>query len=214
LGIKSLKPWNHNRLRNVLHSGNNKPDEKWPWIFFRAGDAHALWSHKLRFVLLTMFGIAWGVGLAFVSGGPWGKGSDRASIRTWRTSVRTSSFIWSGQGAGRRRTAPGDAAATYLTHQDYLDIKKEAHAGKKTLPPLLNRGDIRAVSDFCHGQRVGDGQHSQTTTRYGFFAVRAEGRWLNQGDEDQRRKTWCVAWLPDDAQFCFPEGRLSQHLFF
>src|SRR6267154_743759 len=144
-----------------------------------------LWAHKLR-SFLTMFGIAWGVGsLLFLVG--VGEGFRSGQHKNLASIGEDVIFIWSGQVPG----VEGQHQAMrryYLTYQNYLDIKKEATL-VKDVAPIINRGDIRAVSDFA----TASGSVTGSTPNYNQirFLPQGEGRWLNQGDEDQRRSV-CV----------------------
>jgi putative ABC transport system permease protein len=72
----------------------------------------------------------------------------------------------------------------FLTYQDFLDIRKEAKLVRDA-SPLLQRGDIRAISDFA----TGSGQINGITSNFNEirYLPMGEGRWLNEGDEEQRR---------------------------
>jgi len=144
-----------------------------------------LWSHKLR-SFLTMFGIAWGVGsLLFLVG--VGEGFRSGQHKNLANIGEDVIFIWSGQVPAMDGQHQG-MRRYYLTHQDYLDIKKEATL-VKDVAPIINRGDIRAVSDFA----TASGSVTGSTPNYNQirFLPQGEGRWLNDGDEEQRRSV-CV----------------------
>src|SRR5712664_4884930 len=81
-----------------------------------------LWAHKLR-SLLTMFGIAWGVGslLLLVGLGEVFRSGNRKQFDTLGENVM---FIWS----GRAPVMQGSFTALrqyYLTHRDYQDVLRE-----------------------------------------------------------------------------------------
>ncbi|HLW54039.1 MAG TPA: ABC transporter permease [Candidatus Angelobacter sp.] len=144
-----------------------------------------LWAHKLR-SFLTMFGIAWGVGSLLMLVG-LGEGFRSGQRRNMADIGQDIIFIWGGQVpnvSGQHQ----DMRRYYLTYQDYLDIKKEATLVKDVVP-LLNRGDLRAVSEFASSSSTVTGSLPN------FADIRylplGEGRWLNDADEAQRR-TVCV----------------------
>jgi putative ABC transport system permease protein len=92
-------------------------------------------------------------------------------------------MIWGGQVPA----VPGQHQSMrryFMTYQDYLDIKKEATL-VKDVAPLINRGDLRAVSDFASSSGAVTGSTPDLANiRY---LPMGEGRWLNQADEEQRR---------------------------
>src|SRR5260370_31694890 len=96
-------------------------------------------------------------------------------------------FIWGGQ----IPAVPGQHQAMhhyFLTYKDYLDIKKEATLVKDVVP-LINRGDLRAVSHFASSSGAVTGSTPNLPNiRY---LPMGQRRWLNQADEDQRRRV-CV----------------------
>src|SRR5260370_9224594 len=76
----------------------------------------------------------------------------------------------------------------YQNKKDYLDIKNEATLVKGVVT-LINRGDLRADSDFASSSGVVTGSNPNLPNiRY---LPMGQGRWLNQADEDQRRRV-CV----------------------
>jgi putative ABC transport system permease protein len=144
-----------------------------------------LWAHKLR-SFLTMFGIAWGVGSLLMLVG-LGEGFRSGQQRNMADIGQDVIFIWGGQIPAVAGQHQG-MRQYYLTYQDYLDIKKEATLVKDVVP-IINRGDLRAVSDFASSASTVTGATPN------FASVRylplGEGRWLNDGDEAERR-TVCV----------------------
>ena len=140
-----------------------------------------LWAHKLR-SFLTMFGIAWGVGSLLLLVG-LGEGFRSGNRRQLETMGQDIIFIFPGRVpavAGQRQ----GMKQYFLTYQDYLDIRNEARL-VRNVAPVLQRGDIRAVSDFAtsNGQVIG--------TSANFNEIRylpmGLGRWLNELDDQQRR---------------------------
>src|ERR1700745_2364899 len=101
-------------------------------------------AHKLR-SFLTMFGIAWGVGSLLLLVG-LGEGFRSGQQRNMADIGQDVIFIWggpmpvvAGQHKGMRQYS--------LTYKDYLDIKREATLVRDVVP-IINRGDLRAVSEF------------------------------------------------------------------
>jgi putative ABC transport system permease protein len=140
-----------------------------------------LWAHKLR-SLLTMFGIAWGVGSLLLLVG-LGEGFRSGNKREMAQYGKDIMFIF----PGRAPAVPGsmNSARNYLlTYQDYLDIRKEApHV--RTASPVLVRQDVRAVSEFASA----NGEIAGVEPQFGEirYLPLNSGRWLNNLDETQRR---------------------------
>jgi putative ABC transport system permease protein len=140
-----------------------------------------LWAHKLR-SFLTMFGIAWGVGSLLLLIG-LGEGFRSGQRRNLETLGRDIIFLF----PGRIPAVPGQGqglAPYFLTYQDYLDIRREA-TKVRNAAPVLQRGDIRALSEFASS----NGQVTGSTPNFSEirYLPQGEGRWLNQQDEAQRR---------------------------
>src|SRR5262249_2894462 len=96
-------------------------------------------------------------------------------------------FVWGGQ----IPAIPGQHQSMrpyFLTYKDYLDVKKEATLVKDVVP-IINRGDLRAVSDFANSSMSVTGS-TPTYANIRYLPL-GEGRWLNEADEAQRR-TVCV----------------------
>src|SRR5215472_12038300 len=104
-----------------------------------------LWAHKLR-SFLTMFGIAWGVGSLLMLVG-LGEGFRSGQQKNMANIGQDVIFIWGGQIPAVEGQHQG-MRQYYLTYQDYLNIKKEATLVKEAVP-IINRGDLRSVSDFA-----------------------------------------------------------------
>lgn len=145
-----------------------------------------LWAHKLR-SFLTMFGIAWGVGSLLLLVG-LGEGFRSGNQRELDQLGKDIMFSF----PGKAPTVEGsiNSGRKYsLTYEDYRDIRAEAkHVG--TASPVLNRGDIRAVSEFAtaNGQVIGiEPQFSDIR-----YLPIDTGRWLNDMDEQQRRNVAVV----------------------
>lgn len=144
-----------------------------------------LWAHKLR-SFLTMFGIAWGVGsLLFLVG--VGEGFRSGQHKNMANIGEDVIFIWGGQVPAVQGQAQ-DMRRYFLTHKDYLDIKNEATL-VGDVAPVVGRSDIRAVSAFA----TASGFVSGSTPNFNRirYLPQGEGRWLNQGDEEQKRQV-CV----------------------
>lgn len=141
-----------------------------------------LWAHKLR-SFLTMFGIAWGVGSLLLLVG-LGEGFRSGNKREMAEFGQDIMFVF----PGRAPVVSGsmNSARQYLlTYQDYQDIRKEApHV--RNASPVLTSNDVRAVSEFAsaNGQITGvEPQFNQIR----FLPINL-GRWMNQLDEEQKRK--------------------------
>jgi putative ABC transport system permease protein len=140
----------------------------------------ALWAHKLR-SFLTMFGIAWGVGslLLLVGLGEGFRSGNRKQMDSLGENIL---FLWGGRYpaiAGNMQSGK----AYHLTYDDYLGIKAAPHV--KDASPVLLRQDIRAVSETgsYNGQVIGV-EPQFNGIRY--LPMR-QGRWLDAGDEAERR---------------------------
>ncbi len=140
-----------------------------------------LWAHKLR-SFLTMFGIAWGVGSLLLLVG-LGEGFRTGQRKQLATLGQDIIMIWS----GHVPAAPGSGTGMrqyYLTFRDYQDIAREA-THVRAAAPIINRGDIHAVSDFTNA----NGQVFGTTPNLNEirYIPIGEGRWLNDADEAEKR---------------------------
>src|SRR6185312_1970149 len=140
-----------------------------------------LWAHKLR-SFLTMFGIAWGVGSLLLLVG-LGEGYRTVNQKQLATLGQDIIMIWSGRVPAVAGSGTG-MRQYYLTFRDYQDVAREARHVRNAAP-ILNRSDIRAVSDFTNA----NGQVFGTTPNLN--QIRnipiGEGRWLNDDDETQKR---------------------------
>src|SRR5215468_8232859 len=140
-----------------------------------------LWAHKLR-SFLTMFGIAWGVGslLLLVGLGEGFRSGNRKELNSMGEDIM---FMF----PGRAPAVAGNMSSGHpykLTYQDYLDIQREA-THVRAVAPVLRRDDIREVSEFgnSNGQVIGIPPHFNNIR----YLPLAEGRWLNQADDEQKR---------------------------
>ena len=157
-----------------------------------------LWAHKLRSIL-TMFGIAWGVGslLLLVGVGEGFRSGNRKQFDSLGENVM---FIWS----GRAPVMQGSFTALrqyYLTYRDYQDILRECPS-VRAAAPAISRGDIRAVSDFfqASGQIVGVPPMFNQIR----YLPLGEGRWINDMDDSQKR---AVIIIGDEVRRTLFNGR-------
>lgn len=157
-----------------------------------------LWAHKLR-SFLTMFGIAWGVGslLLLVGLGEGFRSGQRKNLATLGTDVM---FIF----PGRIPAVEGSLqSGRYyrMTYADYEAILKDTRH-VKAISPNLNRGDIRAVSDYTSASGGVSGVAPVfNSIRYTPIAA---GRWMSDEDNSQNRR---VAVLSYDMQRTLFPGR-------
>jgi putative ABC transport system permease protein len=157
-----------------------------------------LWAHKLR-SFLTMFGIAWGVGSLLLLVG-LGEGFRSGNRKQFDSLGENVMFIW----GGRAPVVDGSFTGMrqyYLTYKDYLDIQATATEVKQCAP-VIQRGDIRAVSDFYSSS----GQISGVPPKFNQirYLPMASGRWLNEMDESQKRN---VIVLGDETRRVLFPGR-------
>jgi len=147
-----------------------------------------LWAHKLR-SFLTMFGIAWGVGSLLLLVG-LGEGFRSGQEKQLKTLGQNIMFMFPGRiPAVEGSTQSGQLY--YFTYKDYLAVREQAKF-VGALSPVLNREDIRAVSDYgsTNGQVFGvAADYNQIRT------VPIEpGRWFNPQDNAERRRVAIVGW--------------------
>jgi putative ABC transport system permease protein len=160
----------------------------------------SLWAHKLRSIL-TMFGIAWGVGSLLLLVG-LGEGFRSGNRKQFDAIGENVMFIWS----SRAPVMQGSFTALrqyYLTFRDYQDIAREC-PGVRAAAPIISRGDIRAVSDFFQSSgKINGVPASIKEIRY--LPIN-EGRWLNDMDDAQKRS---VIVLGDETRRTLFLGRPS-----
>ncbi len=141
-----------------------------------------LWAHKLR-SFLTMFGIAWGVGslLLLVGLGEGFRSGQERNLAELGTDII---FCFT----GRIPAVEGSLESGKLYHfyyDDVVAIRAQAH-NVRNISAVLNREDIRAVSDYSstNGQVFGvDVAYSQIRT-----VPLGNGRWINDGDDNDARR--------------------------
>jgi putative ABC transport system permease protein len=147
-----------------------------------------LWAHKLR-SFLTMFGIAWGVGSLLLLVG-LGEGFRSGQQKNLANLGQDIMFIF----PGRIPAVEGSLLSGrpyFFTYEDYLAIRNEAKS-LRTISPVLNREDIRAVSDYAstNGQVFGIApDYNQIRT-----VPVGTGRWFNDEDNNERRRVAVVGW--------------------
>ncbi len=147
-----------------------------------------LWAHKLR-SFLTMFGIAWGVGSLLLLVG-LGEGFRSGQNRQLKNLGQDIMFTF----PGRIPAVEGSTQSgrTYhFTYEDYLAIRSEARS-LRNLSPVLNREDIRAVSDYgsTNGQVFGVApEYNQIRN-----VPVGPGRWFNDEDNRETRRVAVVGW--------------------
>src|SRR5947207_4628898 len=147
-----------------------------------------LWAHKLR-SFLTMFGIAWGVGslLLLVGLGEGFRSGQQKNLKELGSDIL---FIF----PGRIPAVEGSqrSGRTWnFTYEDYLAIRNEAKH-LRAISPVINREDIRAVSDYgsTNGQVFGVApEYNQIRT-----VPVGIGRWLNDEDNTEHRRVAVVGW--------------------
>jgi len=147
-----------------------------------------LWAHKLR-SFLTMFGIAWGVGSLLLLVG-LGEGFRSGQNKQLANLGRDIMFTFP-------RSIPAVEGSTqsgrpyHFTYEDYLAIRNESHSLKQ-ISPVLNREDIRAVSDYgsTNGQVFGVAPlYNQIRN-----VPVGTGRWFNDEDNAETRRVAVVGW--------------------
>ncbi len=141
-----------------------------------------LWANKLR-SFLTMFGIAWGVGslLLLIGLGEGFRSGNRKQLASIGQDIM---FIF----GGRLPAVEGNVNSMRpykLTYADYEAIKSEATLVRR-ISPVLEREDIRAVSDY----NSTNGQVFGVSAPYNLIRTipMMTGRWLSDGDENENRR--------------------------
>ena len=147
-----------------------------------------LWAHKLR-SFLTMFGIAWGVGSLLLLVG-LGEGFRSGQEKQLANLGRDIMFLF----PGRIPAIEGSLQSGqkyHFTYDDYLAIRERAHT-LRSVSPVINREDIRAVSDYgsTNGQVFGvDPIYNEIRN-----VPLQTGRWMNQEDNAEVRRVAVVGW--------------------
>ncbi len=161
---------------------------------------NTLWAHKLR-SFLTMFGIAWGIGSLLLLVG-LGEGFRSGQRKEFDELGENVMFIW----GGRAPAVNGSFTSMrqyFLTYRDYQDILTECPDVAAAVP-IIQRSDIRAVSDFyqASGQILGTEPHFNIIR----YLPISEGRWLDELDNTQKRR---VIVLGDETRRQLFPGRPS-----
>src|SRR4051812_32678715 len=141
-----------------------------------------LWAHKLR-SFLTMFGIAWGVGSLLLLIG-LGEGFRSGNKKQLASIGQDIMFIF----GGRLPSVEGSVNSMRpfkLTYADYEAIKSEGNLIRR-ISPVLNREDIRAVSEY----NSTNGQVFGVSAPYNLIRTipMMTGRWLSDHDEVENRR--------------------------
>ena len=147
-----------------------------------------LWAHKLR-SFLTMFGIAWGVGSLLLLVG-LGEGFRSGQKKNMANLGQDIMFIFPGRIAGVEGSTLSGKPYNF-TYGDYVAIRDET-TSLRCISAVLNREDIRAVSDYgsTNGQVFGVApSYDQIRT-----VPIGTGRWLNEADSAQHRRVAVVGW--------------------
>jgi len=147
-----------------------------------------LWAHKLR-SFLTMFGIAWGVGSLLLLVG-LGEGFRSGQAKQLATLGQDIMFTFTGRiPAVQGSTQSG--RLYHFTYQDYLAIRDDFKF-IRIISPVLNREDIRAVSDYgsTNGQVFGVAPVYNQIRNVPI----GTGRWFNDEDNSERRRVAVVGW--------------------
>ena len=147
-----------------------------------------LWAHKLR-SFLTMFGIAWGVGslLLLVGLGEGFRSGQKKNLAELGSDIL---FVF----PGRIPAIEGSQRSGQkwnFTYGDYLAVRDQSRH-IRAISPVLNREDIRAVSDYgsTNGQVFGVApSYNQIRT----VPVNV-GRWFNEHDDSEHRRVAVVGW--------------------
>jgi putative ABC transport system permease protein len=147
-----------------------------------------LWAHKLR-SFLTMFGIAWGVGSLLLLVG-LGEGFRSGQDKNLAELGQDIMFVF----PGRVPAVAGSYQSGqpyYLTYGDYFAIRDQSRF-LRAVSPVLERDDIRAVSDYGST----GGQVFGVTPEYSQIRNTPiePGRWFNDEDNVQHRRVAVVGW--------------------
>jgi putative ABC transport system permease protein len=159
-----------------------------------------LWSHKLR-SFLTMFGIAWGVGSLLLLVG-LGEGFRSGNRRNFNEIGEDVMFVWGGRAPAMNGSFTS-MRQYYLTSRDFQDILVNC-PDVRAAAEVIQRNDVRAVSEFFQSS----GKLTGVPSNYDKirYLPLADGRWLNQLDDQQKRH---VLVLGDEARRILFPGRPS-----
>jgi putative ABC transport system permease protein len=157
-----------------------------------------LWAHKLR-SFLTMFGIAWGVGSLLLLVG-LGEGFRSGNRKEFDEIGENVLFIFGGRAPAMNGSFTS-LRQYYLTYKDYRDIVAECPDVGAAVP-VIDRDDIRAVSDFFQtsGRLMGvPAEYNRVR-----YTPIQNGRWIDALDDTQKRS---VVVLGDEARKVLFSGR-------
>ncbi len=147
-----------------------------------------LWAHKLR-SFLTMFGIAWGVGSLLLLVG-LGEGFRSGQQKNLANLGQDIMFTFPGRIPAVEGSLQSGRAYNF-TYQDYLAIRGQTKF-LRALSPVLNREDIRTVSEYgsTNGQVFG------VAPEYNHIrnVPVNPGRWFNDEDNTEHRRVAVVGW--------------------
>jgi putative ABC transport system permease protein len=136
-----------------------------------------------------MFGIAWGVGSLLLLVG-LGEGFRSGQDKQLRNLGQDIMFTFPGRIPGVEGSTQS-GRVYHFTYADYEAVRNEART-LKYLSPVLNREDIRAVSDYgsTNGQVFG------VSTEYNRIrnVPVGPGRWFNDEDSRETRRVAIVGW--------------------
>ncbi|MBV9482554.1 MAG: ABC transporter permease [Acidobacteria bacterium] len=147
-----------------------------------------LWAHKMR-SFLTMFGIAWGVGSLLLLVG-LGEGFRSGQNKNLAQLGQDIMFTF----PGRIPAVAGSfqSGQPYkFTYDDYIAIRERAKF-IRALSPVIERDDIRAVSDYgsTNGQLFGVAPDYNRIRNVPVYP----GRWFNADDNNEHRRVAIVGW--------------------
>jgi len=147
-----------------------------------------LWAHKMR-SFLTMFGIAWGVGSLLLLVG-LGEGFRSGQERNLADLGQDIMFTFPGRIPSVEGSLQSGRRYNF-TYGDYLAIRDQAKL-LKAVSPVLNREDIRAVSDYgsTNGQVFGV---APTYNQIRNVPIEP-GRWFSNDDNTDHRRVAVVGW--------------------
>lgn len=147
-----------------------------------------LWAHKLR-SLLTMLGIAWGVGSLLLLVG-LGEGFRLGQQENMKNLGQDIMFTFSGRVPGIEGSVQSGRPYNF-TYNDYAAVRDHAR-NVRVVSAVINRQDIRAVSDYgsTNGEVFG--------VAAGYNQIRNVpvdiGRWINDQDVSETRRVAVVGW--------------------
>jgi putative ABC transport system permease protein len=147
-----------------------------------------LWAHKMR-SFLTMFGIAWGVGSLLLLVG-LGEGFRSGQERNLAQLGQDIMFTFTGRIPAVECNLQSGRLYNF-NYGDYLAVRDQAKF-LRAVSPVLNREDIRAVSDFgsTNGQVFGVAPEYNQIRNVPIDP----GRWFNNDDNADHRRVAVVGW--------------------